>query len=75
MALLSVLVLTMHWTDLYWNVLPNLHHDTIVFNWTDITIFLAHGGFFMSLFWKKLSEQPMLPDSDPRVSDSIKGNY
>ena len=51
------------------------HPDTIVFNWTDITIFLSHTGFFMSLFWKKLSEQPILPDSDPRVEDSIKGKY
>ena len=75
MALLSVLILLMHWIDLYWNVLPNLYHDTIVFNWTDITIFLSHAGFFMSLFWKKLSEQPIVPDSDPRVEDSIKGKY
>ena len=57
MAILSVLVLFMHWIDLYWNVLPNLHKETIVFNWSDITIFLAHGGIFLSLFWRKLSER------------------
>ena len=42
---------------------------------SDITVFLAHGGFFMSLFWKKLSEYPMVPSNEPRLKDSIKGNY
>jgi len=75
MAILSILILFMHWIDLYWNVLPNLHEDTIVFNWSDITVFLAHGGFFLSLFWKKLTEFPMVPSNDPRLDSSIKGKY
>ena len=75
MVMLSLLVLSMHWVDLYWNVLPNLHKETIVFNWSDLTVFLAHGGFFLSLFWKKLSEHPMVPINDPRLDSSIKGNY
>ena len=75
MAFLSMLVLFMHWIDLYWNVLPNLHSETIVFNWSDITVFLAHGGFFMALFWKKFSDHPMVPSNEPRLKDSIKGNY
>ena len=75
LGILSILILFMHWIDLYWNVLPNLHKDTIVFNWSDITIFLAHGGFFMSLFWKRFSEHPMVPANESRLDDSIKGNY
>ena len=75
MAFLSILVLFMHWIDLYWNVLPNLHSETIVFNWSDITVFLAHGGFFMALFWKKFSDHPMVPSNESRLKDSIKGNY
>ena len=75
LAILSVLILFMHWIDLYWNVLPNLHKETIVFNWSDLTVFLAHGGFFLSLFWKKLTEFPMVPSSDPRLDSSIKGDY
>ena len=75
LASLAVLILFMHWVDLYWNVLPNLHEDTIVFNWLDITIFLAHGGFFMSLFWKRLSDYPIVPINESRFEDSIKGKY
>ena len=75
MAFLSALILSMHWIDLYWNVLPNLHHDTIVFNWSDITVFLAHGGFFMSMFWRRLKINPILPTNDPRLDSSIKGKY
>ena len=75
LASLAVLILFMHWVDLYWNVLPNLHGDTIVFDWLDITIFLAHGGFFMSLFWKRLSDYPMVPINESRFEDSIKGKY
>ena len=75
MAFLSALILSMHWIDLYWNVLPNLHHETIVFNWSDITVFLAHGGFFMSMFWKRLKINPILPTNDPRLDSSIKGKY
>ncbi len=75
MGFLSVLILFMHWIDLYWNVLPNLHKDTIVFNWSDLTVFLAHGSFFMSMFWNKIAKNPIVPDSDPRLDSSIKGNY
>ena len=75
MAFLSVLVLFMHWIDLYWNVLPNLHKDTIVFNWSDLTVFLAHGGFFMSMFWRRLKRNPIVPINDPRLDSSIKGKY
>tara|TARA_X000001036_G_C20671560_1_gene802665 strand:+ start:937 stop:2073 length:1137 start_codon:yes stop_codon:yes gene_type:complete len=74
-AILSILILFMHWVDLYWNVLPNLHENTIVFNWSDITIFFAHGGFFMSLFWKRFAEHPMVPSNESRLDDSMKGNY
>ena len=75
MGLLSLLILFMHWIDLYWNVLPNLHKETMVFNWSDLTVFLAHGGFFMSLFWKKLSDHPMVPVNEARLKDSIEGKY
>ena len=75
MAFLSILVLFMHWIDLYWNVLPNLHPDTIVFNWLDLTVFLAHGGFFMSMFWRKLTRNPIVPSNEPRLKDSIEGLY
>ena len=75
MVFLSVLVLFMHWIDLYWNVLPNLHKDTIVFNWSDLTVFLAHGGFFMSMFWRRLKRNPIVPINDPRLDSSIKGKY
>tara|TARA_Y100001970_G_scaffold176441_1_gene215060 strand:+ start:784 stop:1920 length:1137 start_codon:yes stop_codon:yes gene_type:complete len=72
---LAILALFMHWCDLYWNVLPNLHHDTIVFNWTDITVFLALSGFYLSLFFKRLSQNPLVPIKDPRLDASIKGDY
>ena len=75
LGILAFLILFMHWIDLYWNVLPNLHHDGVVFNWSDLTVFLAHGGFFMSLFWKKLADYPMVPKNDPRLKDSIEGKY
>ena len=65
----------MHWIDLYWNVLPNLYKDTIVFNWSDLTVFLAHGGFFMSMFWRRLKRNPIVPINDPRLDPSIKGKY
>jgi len=67
----AILLLVMHYVDIYWLVMPN-HHAAggVQFCWTDIAAFLAVGGFVMWLFWSRFSGRPALPTGDPKLDDS-----
>ena len=75
LGLMAFMLLSVHWMDLYWNVMPGIHKYNVVFDWSDVTTFLAVGGFFMSVFWHYLTKNPIIPNSDPRITDSISGEY
>jgi hypothetical protein len=72
LRLMSFFVLVMHWIDLYWNVVPNLHHHGIHLCWMDLTLFLGIGGLFMFIFWKYFSVNAIVPYNDSRFAESVK---
>jgi hypothetical protein len=72
LRLMSFFVLVMHWIDLYWNVVPNLHHHGIHLCWMDLTLFLGIGGLFMFIFWKYFSANAIVPYNDSRFAESVK---
>ena len=49
----GVWLLFMHWIDLYWLVMPNLHQHGFVPSWMDLTTMLGIGGIFLGLTWKR----------------------
>jgi hypothetical protein len=68
---MAVLILVMHWADLYWIIGPNLHPDGLRLSWMDLTAMVGIGGIFLGLFWKRLARHPLVPVNDPRLTDSI----
>ena len=72
---MAFILLSVHWMDMYWNVMPGIHKDNVVLDWSDVTTFLAIGGFFMSVFWHYLTTNPVIPVTDPRIEKSISGEY
>ncbi len=61
----------MHYIDIYWVVMPTLHHHGVHFSWMDLTTFLGIGGVFISLFWRQLISNPIVPVNDPTLQKSF----
>lgn len=71
LAFSGLWLLFMHWIDLYWLVMPNLHPQGFQLSWMDPTTFVGIGGVFLALVWKRLCAQPLVPINDPKLAASI----
>lgn len=68
----AVLILIMQFVDLYWLIYPNLRSDhEMVFGFTEVAVFLGFIGGFIFVVLRFLSQNPLVPYSDPRVHESI----
>jgi hypothetical protein len=72
MLTMSVWLLIMHWTDIYWLVMPSLHSHGIHLSWMDLTTMLGIGGIFIWRFLRITYSRPLVPVNDPRLETSIK---
>jgi hypothetical protein len=72
MLTISVWLLLMHWIDLYWIVMPSLHHHGVHFSWMDLTTMAGIGGFFVWRIRRNICAHPLVPINDPRLETSIK---
>jgi len=64
-------ILFMHWVDLYWIVMPALHHHDVHLSWIDLTAFIGIGGIFTGLFFVQLEKHALVPVNDPKLEASI----
>ncbi len=67
----AIWMLLVHWVDLYWNIMPNFHHETVVLSWMDLTTLVGIGGLFVFFFWTKFTKNPVVPITDPKLQASI----
>jgi hypothetical protein len=67
LSLLAALVLVMRMVDLYWLVMPSLHHRGVVVSWMDFAAVTGIGGFWSSWFLAGLKRAPLLPQQDPGI--------
>ena len=63
----ALLVLVMRLVDVIWMILPAFSPGKLLIPWTSIVATLAIGGFFMSLFARKLLHSTLIPTYDPRL--------
>lgn len=68
---MAIWILVMHFIELYWVVMPILHHHGVTINWMDITSFIGLGGIFLYLFFHRFSKQAMIPVNDPKLMESL----
>lgn len=71
LQIMAGLLLVMHWFDLYWLIMPSLHHYGPHWSWLDVTTLVGIGGVFLSLLIRQIARQPLVPTGDPRLRDSI----
>jgi len=71
MSIVSIWILIMHWVDIYWIVMPTLHHHGFYFSWIDVASMVGIGGLFMFLFWRNFTSHPLVPVGDPGLKKSM----
>lgn len=71
LASLSVLIVVMHFIEVFWIVTPALHEAGISVHWLDITLLLAFAGLFFGLFFQKFKSNSMVPKNDPLLAESL----
>lgn len=71
LVLMATWQLLMHFLDLHWCIMPNLHHDGMKLGLTDITAFAAVGGSFLAALGWVSSRRALVPLRDPRLPESL----
>lgn len=71
LVIMAAWMLVMHVVDIYWLVLPNLHHHGVHLSWMDLTTFIGVGGVFLWMFWRNMGANKLIPINDPRLEKSI----
>jgi hypothetical protein len=64
-------MLLMHFVDVFWCVMPVLHHHGFHLGVLDVTTFLGIGGLFVSVFSRLLARHALIPVKDPRLPESL----
>jgi hypothetical protein len=64
-------LLTMHFVDLYWQVMPTLHPEGFRPSVLDVAAFVTVGGCFVAAAGWLLRRQALVPMRDPRLAESL----
>lgn len=71
----SILVIVMHFVEIYWIAMPVLSHSGVEISWIDFATFIGLGGIFMGLFFQQFKKNNIVPINDPQLSDSLNKHY
>lgn len=71
LAASATLILFMHACDLYWQILPVLHPDTIHPHWMDAAAGVSFTGVLLLATLWGLQRAPVIPIRDPRLSETL----
>jgi hypothetical protein len=75
LAYVSVLVVIMHFLEIYWIAMPTLSAHGIHFSWIDLSTFLGLGGIFFGLFFRRFKQNSMIPEKDPKLGACLEKSY
>lgn len=76
LASVSVLVLVIHFLEIYWIVMPTNHAaHGLHFSWIDLATFLGLGGIFFGLFFNKFKKESIVPQNDPKMEECLSKSY
>ena len=69
----AALLLTMHFVDIYWFVMPNFLQgkDGFSFHWMDLTCLMAVVGIYGAFVFHRMTKFPLVPIGDPRLRRSL----
>lgn len=68
---LAVWAWLMHYLDMHFNIMPQLHPEGFKIAFVDIGLFALLGGFLTKQFLSTLFSAPVYPQRDPRIADAM----
>ncbi|MFZ3231067.1 MAG: molybdopterin oxidoreductase [Pseudobdellovibrio sp.] len=68
---ISILVLVMHYVDIYWLVYPNFFDGVPQFSFWEIGIFIGFAGLFLMTMIKFFTKNNMVAIGDPRMHEAL----
>lgn len=71
----SILVVVVHFAEVYWITMPVVSEHGIHFSWMDIAALLGLGGIFFGLFFNRFKKHNMIPVNDPKLDESLSKQY
>jgi hypothetical protein len=71
LAAAAAWVLLMHWLDLYWLITPRAGLDRLQLGILEATCFLGIGGLYLAAATHCLRNRSLLPEKDPRLTESL----
>jgi hypothetical protein len=72
LGLVSVYVLVMHWIDVYWVVMPALHHEGPRPHPVDLTAIAGVGAAALAFVLWRMRGRAAVPVGDPYLADSLR---
>ena len=71
MTIAALWMLFMHYVDMYWLVMPTLHHEAFQLSLLDFTCWLGIGGLFLAVVGRLMQGKALVPINDPRLGESL----
>jgi hypothetical protein len=71
LKIVSVLILIIHFIELYWIVMPTFSHHGFHFHILDFTTLIGLGTLFLGALFVTLKKGNLVPVNDPYLSDSL----
>ena len=68
---MAVWIIFMQYVDLYWSVMPELHHEGLAIHWLDIACFLGVFGVYGAVIARRFGRYPLVPIQDPLLRRSL----
>lgn len=68
---IAVWLLIMHWFDMHWAIMPNLHKTGFSPSWMDAATMMGIGGIFLWYFWRQMAARAVIPVKDPQLNASL----
>jgi len=63
----AVLLVVMHWVDMYWLIYPAYFKSGPQIGWIEVAPVIGLGGIFLAGFWRSLGGAAVVPVGDPWV--------
>ena len=71
LATVAAYMLFIHYVNMHWLVMPNLHPAGPSLSWMDVTSWVGVGGLFSWVFWRIFTAGPLVPANDPYLQASM----